>query len=870
MRVLLSTGSPAGYMMPPTLGEHQVVCGPDWPDRTDSEGRVLSFATPAGSYDLAALAAAKLPAEQQPDIVVCLVDSSWRNIPGNLAAFKCPKVLLVADTHHLSSPLVGMLHYIASEAFDRVVFLYDRHHAGIFFSAGIRNLYWFPGLTLPHSDDAVRKARAAGPRSAHVAFVGQTGRHHPRRARLLDGLASLGLPVSQQKRPQHEALRFYGSSLLAFNASLNGDLNLRIFEILASGAALLTDRLAPQSGLGRLFPDDRSILTYGSAEELAELALFAITHPRETRARGASGARWFDAHLNESRRRSAFQALAIDGTEIPEFAFSAAEKTRVFFTGGIDRLVQAVTVYEGVQELHRSQESVEVATDTTVPDDVKALFTTIPRVVIVPAGEAAAADLAVVGRDTAHAGSAPNAPRVWCWNARPGDFDPLADHYRTFGYSLVSRNVAILCRKETAEAQGDASPETGQTGSRVARRSRDDGGTHFLLITDDPENGGVAHYNHSILLALARAGHRVSCLQTRSDGSLVREQRAAGVRHHWLAYDTGADFARTMTDVASPRELLETDRPDLIIFSDCCPFSNFAAREVARLMSIPYVSVVGFVGAYLARTFAAHLPLLARQYAGARAVVAVSHENLQLLRAHFGLGPTSGQVIHYGRPPRFFLPRDPAARDRLRGELGITGDAVVCFTAARLAAVKGHVLQLQALSSLRGSAAADNLHLVWAGEGDQRAVLEGEVLRLGLGDRVHLLGQRGDIDSWHDAADIFLLTSRLEGMPLAIMEAMAKAVPVIATAVSGIPEEMGETGRLLPDPSVDAGNVVRELAATLLEWGADPELRRAIGEHGRRRAEAMFREEQMLRRTLEMLERQSPAGQAASLSATPA
>jgi glycosyltransferase involved in cell wall biosynthesis len=865
MRVLLSTGSPAGYMMPPMLGEHQVVCGPDWPDRTDAEGRVISFATPAGSHDLAALAAAKLPAEQQPDIVACLVDSSWRNVPGNLAAFKCPKVLLVADTHHMSSPLVGMLRYVASEAFDRVVFLYDRHHAGIFFSAGIRNLHWFPGLTLPHSDDAVSKSRAAGPRSAHIAFVGQTGKHHPRRARLLGGLASLGLPVSQQKRAQHEALRFYGSSLLAFNASLNGDLNLRIFEILASGAALLTDRLAPESGLGRLFPDDRSILTYGSAEELAELALFAVTHPRETRATGASGALWFDTHLNESRRRAAFQALAIDGTELPEFEFSAAEKKRVFFSGDIDRLVQAVTVYEGVQELHRSQESVRVAADATVPDDARDLFTTIPRVAVVPAAAAASADIAVIGRETTLAGFAPDSPRVWCWNARAADFDPLADHLRPLGYRLLSRNVAILCRNETP-----ASPECSRTGTAGARRGVREGAPHFLLVTDDPENGGVAHYNHSILLALARSGHRVSCLQTRSDGALVHEQRAAGVRHHWLAYDTDADFARTMTDVASARELIEAERPDLIIFSDCCPFSNFAAREVARLLSIPYVSVVGFVGAYLARTFAAHLPLLARQYAGAQAVVAVSQENLQLLRTHFGLGANSGQVIHYGRPPRFFLPRDLAARVRLRGELGIPDNAVVCFTAARLAAVKGHALQLQALASTRGSSTEDKLHLVWAGEGDQRPALEGEIRRLGLGERVHLLGQRADIDSWHDASDIFLLTSKLEGMPLAIMEAMAKAVPVIATAVSGIPEEMGETGRLLPDPATDAGNVVRDLAATLLEWGADPDLRRAIGEHGRKRAEAMFREELMLRRTLEMLGRQVSFGQSAPLSAAPA
>jgi hypothetical protein len=62
----------------------------------------------------------------------------------NLAAFRCPKVLLIADTHHLSSPLVGTSNYIAGEAYDRCVLLYDRHHAAFLHAAGVRNLFGFP------------------------------------------------------------------------------------------------------------------------------------------------------------------------------------------------------------------------------------------------------------------------------------------------------------------------------------------------------------------------------------------------------------------------------------------------------------------------------------------------------------------------------------------------------------------------------------------------------------------------------------------------------------------------------------------------------------------------------------------------------
>lgn len=376
---------------------------------------------------------------------------------------------------------------------------------------------------------------------------------------------------------------------------------------------------------------------------------------------------------------------------------------------------------------------------------------------------------------------------------------------------------------------------------------------HVLLYTDDPERGGVAHYNHAMLLALVQAGYRVSCVQTQSDGPLVHAQRAAGVTHHWLDYDTGKNFSRTVTDHVTPHHLFESTRPDLIVFSDCCPVSNLAAREAALHLGIPYVVVVGFVASYLAQNFAAQLPMLARQYAGAREVVAVSAENLGLLRTRFGLGPNAGQVIHYGRPEKFFSPRNEQTRTRLRAELNIPADAVVCLTAARLSAVKGYGYQLDAARTLTGTPGGDRVHFVWAGEGEQRAELEQAISTHGLGSQVHLLGQRWDVADWLDAADIFVLPSDLEGMPLAIMEAMAKGLPVIATAVSGIPEELGDTGQLLPSAAHGRTELVTQLARTIHAWAANPARRARLGAESRARAAEMFREELMTERTLRLV-----------------
>ena len=426
---------------------------------------------------------------------------------------------------------------------------------------------------------------------------------------------------------------------------------------------------------------------------------------------------------------------------------------------------------------------------------------------------------------------------------------------------LLLGELALVAGHQSLLADAVAmTREIGPTNARVADLAEraglpaaSDSGKRILVYTDDSQFGGVAMYNDSLMTGLMSAGYVVSCAQSRSDSPLVARQRALGVMHHWIAYDTKTEFMKTMEDVAGARRLLVAARPDLIVFSDCCPVSNLAARDAAIELGIPYVVVVGFVGAYLADRFSGVLGRLAAQYARAGAVVAVSQENLSVLQSRFGLGQHAGRVIHYGRPENYFTPTDPARRTKLRAELGLPGDAIVCFTAARLTAVKGFLYQLAAAKRLAQQPGGDRVHFVWAGEGEQRAELERAIASAGLGGRVHLLGHRWDVADWYDAADIFVLPSELEGMPLAIMEAMGKGLAVAATAVSGIPEELGETGWLLPDPKVDPQQTMAELTRALSAWVRDPELRLKAGRQCHERAQHYFREELMLRRTLELI-----------------
>jgi glycosyltransferase involved in cell wall biosynthesis len=834
-------------MLPPQLSWEQVNCGPDWTDETGADGQVRSLATPVGEYDLAALAS-RLPPEQQPEAVVCLVDSSWRNLPRNLAAFKCPRVLLVADTHHQTSPIVGMLRYAVSEPFDRIVFLYDRHHLNFFASAGLRNLYWYPGLTFPFGDREVRAARKAK-RVPQIAFAGQSGRIHARRGQLLEKLVESGVPLMAKALPQQAGLNLYGASLIGFNASLNGDLNLRVFEILATGATLLTDRLAPDSGQTQIWREGQEILTYGSAGELAEMVRVGLDHPQVTAAIGRAGAAWFDEKFSLEQRRANFLRLVHDGIEVPEFALPGTLPPRVYFAGDTDRLIDTLTVYEGIQELHRVSETVQVELTAEVPADIAEMCATLPRVAISRAPGAEEADVAVFDRNNSHI---PVARCLWCWNADGTETERLAGVLGSHGFAKISGQVALFGR-----VLAPLEPAV----ERVDERR------HVLIFTDDPDSGGVAQYNHSLALGLLAAGFRVTCAQSHSHSPLIQQQRAAGVEHHWIPFDTKKDFPRTLEDAAGASQCFAAVRPDFIVFSDCCPFSNFAAREVALLTGVPFMVVIGFVGAYLADRFSHLIGPLAAQYAAAREVVAVSQENLELLRRHFGLPEDRGVVIHYGRPESYFAPRDEAVRRRLRTGLKLPANAVVGFTAARLSAVKGHVFQIAALRQLADSPRYHRLHLVWAGDGEQRGELEQAIRAAGLSGRIHLLGQRWDVAEWLDAADFFVLPSELEGMPLAIMEAMAKGLPVAATAVSGIPEELGETGRLLPAGQKDRAGLLRELTAVFADWTLHADRRRQLGADAHQRAQRLFREELMISRTVELLQPHLFAGAPAALTA---
>lgn len=451
MRILFSTCSAPQYMAPPVLSDEQVNCGPFFPE-VIIDGRVFSLTTPKGEYDLAALAA-RLPEEQQPDVVVCLVDSSWYSVPKNLAAFKCPKVALIADTHHMAQPLVGMIKYLRTELFDRNIFLYTRHHLELFRAAHVPNLAWLPGLTFPHRDDVVQGYRRAD-RAKSIALIGQSSHLYRRRLAMAGAVARAGLPLNFREGSQRDSLECYGRSLIGLNATANADLNLRAIEITASGAMMLMDRLAPESGISSLWQEGREYVGFESAEELVRHACYYLDKPEEAARIGANGARWFDQQLNATRRRQLFDQLVHDGREDPLFALPAPSKfVRSPFGGNTVRYVAGLAVLEHIQKLHSATEIVRVQVDKTVPADFLTLCQTLPRVrVTSDPAETESPDYLVISAARRGEYWGRSFPRIWFWDADTAHLAQITEEAAAAGMSLLREGVAFY-GLAVAEAQ---------------------------------------------------------------------------------------------------------------------------------------------------------------------------------------------------------------------------------------------------------------------------------------------------------------------------------------------------------------------------------------------------------------------------------
>jgi glycosyltransferase involved in cell wall biosynthesis len=210
--------------------------------------------------------------------------------------------------------------------------------------------------------------------------------------------------------------------------------------------------------------------------------------------------------------------------------------------------------------------------------------------------------------------------------------------------------------------------------------------------------------------------------------------------------------------------------------------------------------------------------------------VAVSDIGRRALLATEGFDPSRVVVVRNGADERRF--RDGADRPAARRALRLPEDAEVVGTVARLHPEKNVPLVVRAFAAV--AARRPRARLVVAGDGPELGTCEELARDLRVADRTRFLGERADVTGVLSALDVFALGSDSEGLPVALLEAMACGLPVVATDVGAVAEAVadGTTGTLVPPR--DPAAMARALESLL----ADPARREFLGGSGRARFSA--------------------------------
>ncbi|HEX8395424.1 MAG TPA: glycosyltransferase family 4 protein [Longimicrobium sp.] len=353
---------------------------------------------------------------------------------------------------------------------------------------------------------------------------------------------------------------------------------------------------------------------------------------------------------------------------------------------------------------------------------------------------------------------------------------------------------------------------------------------HVCLLTDSLEPSGVGR--HMLLLARAlRRAHRVSlvCPSSPEGDRLLARARRMGI-------GAAAITVRAAADEQPFAAWLRSNAVDLLHVHAGVGWEGHHAVYAGPVAGIPVVRTE-------------HLPYVITDAEQVRDHAAVAARCARIIcvsraardsYARAGFAPEILRAVHNGiARPR--APRRSAAE--VRAELGLPEDARVLLTVARFTAQKGHAHLLDAVPAVL--AAEPRARFVWVGDGPLRASIQRRAREMGVSEAIIIPGTRGDVPELMGAAELCILPSLFEGLPLVALEAMAMGVPVIGTDVCGTAEAVrdGRTGLLVP--AGDAGALAEAIRAAL----ADPEALRRWGRAGRARVRRRFTAERMAART---------------------
>ena len=350
----------------------------------------------------------------------------------------------------------------------------------------------------------------------------------------------------------------------------------------------------------------------------------------------------------------------------------------------------------------------------------------------------------------------------------------------------------------------------------------------LYLVTRSVHGGAQSHV--LTLMTNVRAAYEVT-LGAGCEGQLTDRARAEGVPVHILPHlMSPAWAAHAVNALWETKRLIRRVRPDLI--STHSFKAGLAGRLAARQCGV--VSIHTAHGwpfspgvPWLRRQIA--LPIERKAAAWCQRIIAVSAADRLL-----------GLRFHVARPDQLVTIQNGVPDSRLRAVPGRTGGPEIVMV-GRFEQQKDFDLLLRAIHGLPA-----DVHATLVGDGPTRGRMEALTRRLGLDGRVRFLGFRADVAEILSGAQVFVLTSRWEGLPRSVLEAMRAGLPVVASDVGGVGEAVldGDTGFLVAPGDVET------LRQRLDQLCVDPPLRERMGAAARRRYEAHFKAERMLSETV--------------------
>ncbi|MDR3518197.1 MAG: glycosyltransferase [Azospirillaceae bacterium] len=342
---------PLSYLAMPALSARSLPCGPFVETKQDN-GRYLSMKTPEGEFDLAAFLE-KLPADQQPEVVIVWVDATGKVMPVNLDAVHCRRIALIGDMHHMRRPIRRMLGYVAQQPYDAI--FVDLSKAHYFLEAGLAPIFWDPGwMATPH----ILPFRSE--RRREIMLVGQVGSLHPRRQRVVAHLTGRNYPLRVVHCAQETGFALHNQSLISLNVTLNADLNLRFHEIPAAGGFMVTDRISSKTGLSFFYQEGLHYVGFSSLDELDEVLDHYLAHPEEAITIARAAQQRYCEVLSPPLVRQRFWRAALQGRPDPIVDVAREPRCRHAQPAAGETLLFRAGIYEFVQECHRRQETVSV------------------------------------------------------------------------------------------------------------------------------------------------------------------------------------------------------------------------------------------------------------------------------------------------------------------------------------------------------------------------------------------------------------------------------------------------------------------------------------------------------------------------------